>query len=163
MYSSVDPFNPIAYGVSPVADFVAGNNIMLTHALGRVLAGTTIQVNQGFSALAPNILTLASTANFFTGTPAIVVGVGIPVGLVQNKTYYVRRLSLTTLALYPTPEDAIANTNIVTFPGPGSGNILDPAHELGLFDGFELPIGAGGGAPLSFVQPTLYMNFMIKL
>lgn len=164
MYSSANLFTPIAYGANPSTDFVAGNSISLTRALGRVMAGTVpVQTTQAFIAAA-SVITVPSTANYFTGVPIIVTGGGIPVALVANKTYYVKRLSGTTLALYPSAQDADANTNIIIF-GAGNGNILTPAHTIGNDFGSETAVGQGfvGTPPTTFIDPTVYMNFFMKL
>ena len=65
-----------------------------------------------------------------TGTPALYVSSTPIGGLTSGNTYYTRTISSTTIALYPTRQDSLDNTNRINFTSTGSGT--------GSFTGFPL-------------------------
>lgn len=126
----------VAYGASATADFVANRRLSLTRNLGRVMAGALpTAVSQAFTNVA-NVMTVASTASFYTGVPVRVTGGALPTPLVAGTTYYAIQLSATTMSLATTPENAIAGTAIVLTTN-ASGTVIVPAHGLGTFNGEE--------------------------
>lgn len=145
-------------GASSIDDFVANKPMALTRNLGRVMAGAlATQITQGFTTPVANTLTVTSTTGFNTGAPVTVSASTVP-ALVNGTTYYVRNLSATTLAMYPTPEDAIANTNVITFGiGAGIGNVIVAAHALGQYLGEEKHIQTISEMP-SHNHPPLAPN-----
>lgn len=144
--------SPIAYGASSVADFTANNQLALTRNLGRVMVGALpTSVSRAFTNTG-NVMTVSSTASYNTGAPAVVSGGGLPTPLVAGTTYYVIRLSSTTMSLATTPANAIAGTAI-TLTTNASGTVTVPAIGLGEFGGevthtqsiAELPSHTHGG------------------
>lgn len=130
----------VNYGTSSVSDFTANNQLTLTRALGRVFAGTIpVQTVLSFTTPAPNIITVSSTLNFREFGPVAVTGSSNTSAL-PNKTYYIKIPSGTTIILFPTEEDAVLNTNQVTFVSGITGTISFPAHPLGQFVGQETHI-----------------------
>ncbi len=147
IYNSVaDTWAPVTggRGADAVADFTAHKSIRLTRALGRVFAGTlNTEVIQTFTAdNTTDILTLSTTANFYTGVPIQLnvnsPGGTLPTGLELNTTYYVINLSSTTIKLAISMVDAIAGTP-VTFSDDGSptNNVQVTPYQLGQFVGEE--------------------------
>lgn len=133
MFSNVG--TPVAYGADAATDFSANNRISLTRNLGRVMAGTLpTPVSQAFTSAA-NVLTLTSTASFFTGVPITVTGGSLPPQLMAGITYYAIQLSATTLSLATSAAAAIAGTPMTI--GVGSGTIFVPSHQLGFYLGEE--------------------------
>lgn len=130
---------PVSYGSNAIDDFSANNQISLTRTLGRVIAGTTpTQTNQTFTA-SGNILTVASTAQFFTGVPIVFITTGtLPSPLQANVVYYSIQLSLTTMSVATTPENAIAGSAItLTTTGTGTNTVITPVYIPGVFLGEE--------------------------
>lgn len=130
---------PIAYGASAILDFEANNQLSLTKTLGRVIAGTTpTQTLQSFTA-SGNILTVSSTASFFTGVPIAFSTTGtLPSPLQIGVVYYAIQLSLTTMSVASTPENAFLGTAItLTTTGTGTNNVATPAYIPGVFIGEE--------------------------
>ena len=66
---------------------------------------------------------ISKAHNFSTGTQVIFSNGGgtSPTGLVNGDSYFVRRVSSTTLTLHPTEADATANTNTVDISASGTG------------------------------------------
>jgi hypothetical protein len=56
-----------------------------------------------------------------TGTSALYVSATPIGGLTSGNTYYSRTIDYTTIALYPTKNDALANTNKINLTSTGSG------------------------------------------
>lgn len=126
---------PIPYGATPISDFIADRRLSLTRNLGRVMAGALpAPIQQAFTSAA-NVITVASTASFFTGVPVVLTGGGLPPQLIAGVTYYAIQGSATTLLLAETPENAIAAIPLIF--GAGAGTITVPAHQLGFYLGQE--------------------------
>ncbi len=127
---------PVAYGADAVTDFTAYRQLSLTRNLGRVMAGALpVSVSQAFTNVG-NVMTVSSTASFFTGVPVTVSGGGLPTPLVAGTTYYAIQLSLTTLSLASSAANAIAGTPIA-LTSNASGTVTVPSHALGFFNGEE--------------------------
>ncbi len=128
---------PAAYGASSIADFSANNQLALTRNTGRVMAGSVpIAISQAFTNVG-NVLTVASTASFITGSPVLVSGGSLPSPLVANINYYVIILSNTTMSLATSYANALSNTAI-SLTTNGSGTVTAfPQHILGSFVGEE--------------------------
>jgi hypothetical protein len=127
--------------------------------LGRVIQGTTPQSDIETYTTAGNIVTVPVGTSFNTAVPIRSLSGPISTGI----TYYARRASATTFTVFPTPADAIANTNQVTFAN-GNGSITTPSHALGEFFGFESLVGQGAGSlPNNILSGTVCMNVFMKL
>lgn len=136
-------------GANAIDDFVNNKPISLTKALGRVFAGTlntevvqAFTVNTGVSTV--DLTVPGLTTNFYTGVPVklAVSGGSLPLTspvLIPGATYYVRQISSTVLNLFRTPEDAIANTNVILLLTNGSGTftIQVTPYALGQYLGEE--------------------------
>lgn len=130
------PGSVVAYGANSVADFVAHKQISLTKNLGRVMAGALpTAVSQAFTNVG-DVMTVVSTASFYTGVPVVVSGGGLPTPLIAGTTYYAIQLTTTTMSLASSPENAIAGTAI-TLTSNANGTVTVPAHQLGTFLGEE--------------------------
>jgi microcystin-dependent protein len=129
---------PTAYGASSVADFTANNQISLTKNLGRVMIGALpVAANQSFTSAA-NVLTVTSSAGFYTGMAITVSGGVLPPQLTAGTIYYAVILSSTTMSLATTTANAIASTPTVITIGAGSGTIVSVNSEiLGAYSGEE--------------------------
>lgn len=57
-----------------------------------------------------------------TGTPGLYTSATPIGGLTSGNTYYTRTINYTTIALYPTKQDALDDTNRVNLTSTGSGN-----------------------------------------
>jgi hypothetical protein len=139
--------NPVAYGASSIADFVAFRQLTLLKSLDRVVAGTAVglPLSRTFTAIAnpTNTLTLAPDATqFMTGCPVVLSNSGgaLPTGLTAGTTYYVIRVTPFTavIKLATSPENAAAGTAVTfTTVGTGTHTITMPVHPLGKFLGEE--------------------------
>jgi len=112
-----------------LADAIAGTNTIDITTAGTGSAFTinanTVNLEIIFAAAdidaGTNIITKAH--NFSTGTQVVFNNGGgtSPTGLTNNDSYFVRRVSSTTLTLHPTEADASANSNIVDITAIGTG------------------------------------------
>lgn len=178
MYTSTG--TPTAYGANAYADWSANNQISLTRSLGRALVGTAanLPVSQVFltSHVSSNtILTVASSAQFYTGVPVQLVNTGgaLPTGFFTGITYYAIRATSTTIQIAQTAELAIAGTPL-TFSADGSGTntIFVPDYMIGQFLGepFGRTGSTGypgvvtiGSASLNTQSAITYANVFMKL
>lgn len=100
-----------------------------------------------------DIITVASNpigkAKWVTGLPVIITTSGVlPTGIAAATTYYVRRLSATTMSLYATLAQAMettATTGIVNITATGSGNhtITCTLDAMTIADLFGVPYNGG--------------------
>lgn len=139
-----------SYGASSTADWNAGNQLSLTKALGRVLAGagtsivnnivviSNFAVNTNLTMTNPS----ASTSSLLTGTPFKITSIGgtVPNGFTAGVTYFAINTGATTFSASTTIAGAVASTGVVTSTNNGSGTlvvqIIDPlVSVLGEFYG----------------------------
>jgi hypothetical protein len=134
---------PIAYGSDPVTDFTANRRLSLTKNLGRVMVGALpVAANQAFTRSA-NLLTVTSSAGFYTGMAVTVSGVSLPAPLVAGTVYYAIVVDATDISLATSTANALAGTPI-TLTGAGTGTVISVYTEtLGSFLGEELHLQAG--------------------
>ncbi len=112
-----------------VADALAGTNTIDITTAGTgsafTISANTINLDILFAAADINTSTevITKAHNFATGTQVIFNSGGgtSPTGLVNNDSYFVRRVTSTTLTLHPTEADASANTNIIDITAAGTG------------------------------------------
>ena len=112
-----------------VADAIANTNIIDITTAGTgsafTLNASTINLSITFAASDINTGTevITKAHNFVTGTQVIFNNGGgtSPTGLTNNDSYFVRRLTDTTLTLHPTEADASANTNVIDITAAGTG------------------------------------------
>ena len=128
---------PIAYGSDPVTDFTANRRLSLTKNLGRVMAGALpVAANQSFTRSA-NLLTVASSAGFYTGMAVTVSGGSLPAPLVAGTIYYAIVVDATNISLATTTANALAGTPIALTTA-GTGTVVVVNNEtLGSFIGEE--------------------------
>lgn len=128
---------PVAYGPDSVTDFTANRRLSLTRNLGRVMAGALpVAANQSFTRSA-NLLTVTSSAGFYTGMAVTVSGAGLPTPLVAGTVYYAIVVDATDLSLATTTANALAGTAIV-LTSAGTGTVISVNNELlGSFIGEE--------------------------
>ncbi len=69
-----------------------------------------------------------------TGTEGLYLSATPIGGLSDNTTYYTRTIDYTTIALYPTREDALANTNKINLTSTGSGTGSFTGFPFRLYD-----------------------------
>lgn len=118
----------VNYSSTAIADFNANNRLALTKAMGRVFMGgvdnivSTDQYGQTITGISGNTLTVASTAQFYTGAPVILTTTGtLPGGLSTNTVYYAVLISSTALSFSTTLANAYAGTVITLSGASGSG------------------------------------------
>jgi hypothetical protein len=80
---------------------------------------------------ATNIITTSAAHNLTTGQMVQITATTIPNGLAAEQFYYVRAETTTTVTLHPSPDDAVANTNIVNITSAGSAVSLRVLTNLG--------------------------------
>lgn len=74
--------------------------------------------------LTTNIVTTQDTHTYTTGLAVRVASsTTLPTGLSASRIYYVRALTTSTLAFYPNPADAVADSNRIDITGLGTGNM----------------------------------------
>lgn len=133
---------PVAYGTDPVTDFVANRRLSLTKNLGRVMAGALpASPNQSFTR-SGNLLTVTSSAGFYTGMAVTVSGGGLPSPLVAGTVYYAIVVDATDISLATSTANALAGTPIVLTTA-GTGTVNGVFNEiLGSITGEELHLQA---------------------
>lgn len=112
-----------------LADAIAATNTIdiTTAGSGTGFTLTANVVNLSITFAASDINTsnevITKAHDFSTGTQVIFNNGGgtSPTGLTHNDSYFVRRLSSTTLTLHPTEADANANTNVIDITATGTG------------------------------------------
>jgi len=70
-----------------------------------------------------------------TGTPGLYLSATPISGLTNNTVYYTRTINYTTIALYPTRADALANTNKINLNGTPSGTGSFTGFPFRMYDG----------------------------
>lgn len=86
----------------------------------RHLSTSDLLLSKTVSSLSANVLTLSSSTLATTGEPVFITSVGSITGISANTTYYVIRVSSTTISLALTPYNAFAGTAI-TLGGSAGG------------------------------------------
>jgi hypothetical protein len=125
--------SPVAYGGSAISDFNAGNEIVLTTTMGKVLLGTvppaamqttyntTFSSSNNFGNLA---IHTPNNVNFFEGMPIVFKGGSLPSGLATNIVYYVASFSGTNEFLVSTSfVNAIAGV-VIAWASDGTGVVI---------------------------------------
>jgi hypothetical protein len=69
-----------------------------------------------------------------TGTPGLYLSATPIGGLINNTTYYTRTINYTTIALYPTRQDALDDTNRKNLTSTGSGTGSFTGYPLRMYD-----------------------------
>lgn len=107
--------------------------------------GSSGSVTHGWSTR--DAVTIFSSTTIPTTTPQVVPS---PLDGSSDTTYYVRALSSTTLALFPTADDATNNTNRITFTNTGVGVVtLTRAKPIVAQYGFNWTLGFTGASARS--------------
>lgn len=112
-----------------ITDFAAGRALILTRALGYVIAGLNGSAipSQSFTTNLAGSNTkfiVTSSTQFIRGTPVqLTTGGSLPTGFSINAIYFSIPFDATNIQLTATIEDAIAGTNILPFSADGTGTI----------------------------------------
>lgn len=135
-------YNPslvaINYGSTAIADFTAGNILLLTQTLGRVMMGSvpTAALLQGgwkqtpvASNSAGSILfTVQDSSTMFAGQPVTFTTTGsLPGNIVANFVYYITNINIggaNTCQVSTSYAAAIAGTPVVAFTTAGASNSM---------------------------------------
>jgi hypothetical protein len=128
------------------ASGASGGAVSITAGTGQGVATISFSVPGGVNGTT-EVITTSSSHGLVTGDTVMYDdnGGGYIIGLAENKVYYVRNLSSTTLSLHPTSADASANTNAVNINTQAGGTQTDYLFKTNLGNGGSTTI-AGGDA-----------------
>lgn len=194
-------------GASAEADFNANKRLMLTRAIGRVMATAgQAKLSEVFTGdHTTSQLTIPDSSSFYTGTPVTLTTTGtLPAPLAISTTYYVINVDAQHIKLATSQANAVAATAItLTADGTATNTVSinysnwavgqfigEEAHALTInelathshnfidivggpstgasgsdfsFGNTQLTGPAGGSQSHNNLQPTVFMNTMIKL
>lgn len=84
--------------------------------------------------IATNLIDFGRAHGSNTGTPGLYLSATPIGGLINNTTYFTRTIDYTTIALYPTKNDALNNTNIKNLTGTPTGTGSFTGFPFRLYD-----------------------------